>query len=201
MVTITSLPQPMTWDADPVSWSYEGGVLKMAAGPRTDMFVDPGDDTVTVTAPRLLARVDGDFQLSAKVTVGFANSYDAGVLLLWADERAWAKLCFEYSPHGQPMIVSVVTRGVSDDANGFTVDGKSVWLRVSRLGTAYAYHASTDGRFWHLIRHFSLGEAVAAAGGAAVGFEAQSPLGTGASATFTDIRFIPQRLADIRDGH
>jgi hypothetical protein len=62
---------------------------------------------------------DGDFQFSARVTVGFESAFDAGVLLLWLDERRWAKLCFEFSPAGEPMIVSVVCRGVSDDANAF----------------------------------------------------------------------------------
>ena len=88
----------------------------------------------------------GDFQLSARVTVGFASTFDAGVLLLWLDERRWAKLCFEFSPAGEPMIVSVVCRGLSDDANAFVVPGRSVWLRVSRVDRVYAYHASLDGR-------------------------------------------------------
>ena len=78
---------------------------------------------------------DGDFQFSARVTVGFASTYDAGVLLLWVDDRHWGKLCFEFSPAGEPMVVSVVTRGVSDDANAFVVDGRTVWLRVSRVTT------------------------------------------------------------------
>ncbi|WP_208867453.1 DUF1349 domain-containing protein [Streptomyces himastatinicus] len=34
----------------------------------------------------------GDFQLSARVSVGFSSTFDAGVLLLWIDERHWAKL-------------------------------------------------------------------------------------------------------------
>jgi hypothetical protein len=46
--------------------------------------------------------------------VGPASTFDAGVLLLWVDERHWGKLCFEFSPAGDPMIVSVVCRGVAD---------------------------------------------------------------------------------------
>jgi hypothetical protein len=37
-----------------------------------------------------------DFQLSARVTAGFTATFDAGVLLLWLDERRWGKLCFEW---------------------------------------------------------------------------------------------------------
>ena len=95
------------------------------------------------------------------------------------------------------MVVSVVTREVSDDANAFTVPDRSVWLRVSRIDRVYAYHASTDGSAWRLVRVFTLGPDVA---GHRIGFEAQSPTGDGCAVTFTDVRFAGRRLADLRDG-
>jgi regulation of enolase protein 1 (concanavalin A-like superfamily) len=93
-------------------------------------------------------------------------------------------------------IVSVVTRGVSDDANGWTVDGNAVWLRVSRTGRAYAFHASTDGRNWDLVRYFALDDGRPVR----IGFEAQSPLGPGCRVRFGDIRFSPTPPAGLRDG-
>jgi hypothetical protein len=33
-----------------------------------------------------------------------------------------------------------------------------------------------------------------------VGFEGQSPTGDGCSATLDEIRFLPERLTDLRDG-
>jgi len=119
------------------------------------------------------------------------------VLMLWSDERHWAKFCFEFSPAAEPMVVSVVTRGVSDDANAFTVTDRTVWLRVSRIDHVYAYHASTDGTTWQLVRVFSLGDAVS---DHRIGFEAQSPTGDGCTATFDQIRFTRERLAELRDG-
>jgi hypothetical protein len=118
------------------------------------------------------------------------------VLLIWGDERHWAKLCFEYSPRRQPMVVSVVTRGASDDANGLVADANQIWLRVGRLGSAFAFHASTDGQTWELVRHFALdiGETTN------LGFLAQSPTGAGCAATFDPIRFVPERLRDLRGG-
>jgi regulation of enolase protein 1 (concanavalin A-like superfamily) len=95
------------------------------------------------------------------------------------------------------MVVSVVTRGVSDDANAFVVPERSVRLRVSRIDRAYAYHASIDGKTWTLIRVFTLGSDVT---GHKVGFEAQSPTGDGCTVTFTEIHFTRQRLNDLRDG-
>jgi regulation of enolase protein 1 (concanavalin A-like superfamily) len=158
------------------------------------MFVSPQGDAPALNAPALVGAVSGDFMLSARVEVAFAADYDAGALLLYGDESRWAKLCFEYSPQGEAMIVSVVTRGLSDDANGFVVDGNAVWLRISRMGTAYAFHASTDGATWSFIRHFALD------GEIELGLEAQSPVGEGCSVTFTDVEFAQRRLAELRDG-
>src|ERR1700730_10338195 len=42
------------------------------------------------------------------------TKWDAGALMLWADDHHWAKLSFELSPEKHPMMVTVVTRGVSD---------------------------------------------------------------------------------------
>jgi regulation of enolase protein 1 (concanavalin A-like superfamily) len=116
--------------------------------------------------------------------------------MLYSDERRWAKLCFELSPDRQPMVVSVVTRGDSDDCNSFAVDGTSIWLRVARMGRAFAFHASSDGVRWELVRHFSLGGFV----DPEIGFEAQSPTGNGCTVTFDEIRFDPRRLDDLRGG-
>lgn len=170
--------------------------LTMTAGPRTDLFVDPQGGPRMLNAPRRLGRVEGDFQLSARVTVDFAATYDAGVLALFADAGAWAKLCFERSPQGEAMVVSVVTRGVSDDANAFVVDGQSVWLRISRLGHAHAFHASTDGSRWRFVRHFALEPA----DGLAAGFLAQSPTGAGCAVRFDEIVYRSERLSDLRSG-
>jgi regulation of enolase protein 1 (concanavalin A-like superfamily) len=191
---------PLTWDVAPASCRSDGaGSLVVHAPAGTDLFVDPETDKPALGAPRLLGSPpDGDFQLQARVTVDFAASYDAGVLLVWAGERSWAKLCFERSPQGVPMVVSVVTRGVSDDANGFTVPaGDPLWLRIARLGPTWAFHASTDGSYWQLVRYFSLDGGVEPV---RVGFEAQSPMGEHCRVSFDDITFLAGRLPDLRAG-
>jgi hypothetical protein len=197
---LSAVPMPLTWEVVPAGCRSDGaGSLVVNAPARTDLFVDPAGGEPTLNAPRLLGGPpDGDFQLWARVTVDFAETYDAGVLLVWAGERNWGKLCFERSPQGESMVVSVVTRDVSDDANGFVVvAGDPLWLRVSRLGRAWAFHASTDGSYWRLVRHFRLD------GGAErvrVGFEAQSPLGERCRVSFDDITFRAGSLPDLRSG-
>lgn len=195
---LSALPMPLRWLAQPVRWAAsDDRSLAIEAGPRTDWFVDPGGASDPIlNAPALVGDAEGDFLFSARVTVDFAARYDAGVLVLFAGERAWAKLCFERSPQGEPMVVSVVTRSVSDDCNSFIVDRDHVWLRIARLGPAFAFHASDDGSRWQLVRYFALEPA----DGIAVGFEAQSPVGDGCRATFEDIRYAAERLGDLRSG-
>jgi regulation of enolase protein 1 (concanavalin A-like superfamily) len=196
-VNVPALPFKLRWLSPPVSFEHGDEWLRIEAGPRTDWFADPsGERGAVATGPALVGHAERDYVLSAKVTANFAATFDAGVLMLHADERTWAKLCFELSPDRRPMVVSVVTRGVSDDCNSFAVDGDSVWLRIARLGPAFAFHASTDGQHRELVRHFSLGGSAEPE----IGFEAQSPTGEGCSVTFDQIRFETRRLTDLRSG-
>lgn len=203
MLTVPALPFPLTPSQPGVWRTDEGGGVVADAPAGTDLYVDPaGADLAgagsTVPAPTLLGTPPaGDYQLSARVTVEFRTAYDAGVLLLQDDDTTWAKLCFELSPAAEPTVVTVVTRGVSDDANAFALADRSAWLRVSRIGPVHAFHASADGRTWRFVRLFRLGEDVA---GLQVGFEAQSPTGEGCTVRYTDVRFEQRTLADQRDG-
>src|SRR5262245_54804380 len=102
-VSLPAIPAPLRWWLAPAAWNMgEDGALSITAGALTDLFVSPQGDAVTLNAPRLLFAPQGDYTLSARVTVGFEATYDAGVLLVYAEERIWGKLCFEYSPQGQP---------------------------------------------------------------------------------------------------
>jgi hypothetical protein len=195
-IQLESLPAPLLWEMTPVGWHSDGPLLTISAGAHTDLFTSPAGDGASANSPRLLFRPDhNDFVLSARVQVNFASTFDAGVLLIYGDERRWAKLCFEYSPQCEPMVVSVVNREVSDDCNSVIIDGNMVYLRIARMGPAYAFHYSLDGIFWRMVRHFTLG-----AGDHAVGFSCQSPTGAGCTADFSDVRFAAHRLGDLRSG-
>jgi len=185
----------------PPGCRIRSGVLTLTAAANTDLFVDPAGVEQVPDAGRFTGLPPaGDFTLAAQVSVEFASMYDAGVLLLHAAERVWAKLCFEYSPQLRPTAVTVVTRGTSDDCNSFEVDGHTLWLRITRSGAAWAFHASTDGAWWRLLRYFALSGDGGAAGPVRVGFLAQSPAGPGCAATFDRITFRPGAPANLRDG-
>src|SRR5437764_8045062 len=107
-----------SWLRPPAAWSVEHGALSISAGPKTDWFADPAGAEPALNAPALVGRPpDEDFTLVARVRIDAASTFDAGVLFVHGDDTTWAKNCLELSPQGQPMIVSVVTRGVSDDCN------------------------------------------------------------------------------------
>jgi regulation of enolase protein 1 (concanavalin A-like superfamily) len=95
------------------------------------------------------------------------------------------------------MVVSVVTINYSDDANSFTVNGDSIWYRISRRDNVYALHAATDGTEWLLIRVFTLGLDLE---GHKIGFVAQSPTGDGCAIMFNEIKFTQESLKELRDG-
>ena len=180
----------------PPGCRVRSGVLTLTAAAHTDMFVDPAGAGPVPDAGRFVGLPPaGDFTLAAQVSVEFASMYDAGVLLLHAAERTWAKLCFEYSPQLKPTAVTVVTRQTSDDCNSFEVDGSTLWLRITRSRAAWAFHASADGAWWRLLRYFTLGQDLVR-----VGFLAQSPTGAGCAATFDHITFTPGAPENLRDG-
>jgi regulation of enolase protein 1 (concanavalin A-like superfamily) len=196
-VDLTLAGRPFTSDNGEAWLADSATALTGDAGPRTDLFINPATGTATLNAPRLLTPAPpGDFRFSAEVMAFHDATFDAGTLLVWGGEDTWAKLAFEYSPQEQGMVVSVITRGESDDANGYTIDGLSVWLRISRIGRAYACHASADGNAWDFVRHFRL----PGVNEVAIGFGVQSPTGEGCRARFTGINIDEGTLSDLRDG-
>ena len=196
---LPGLPFPLTPSGSPACQaSIGGGTLTLTSGPKSDMFIDPeGGEGARPDAGRLTGLPgDEDFTLSARVVVGFGSTFDAGVLVVYLSDRRWAKLCYEYSPQHKPTAVTVVTHGTSDDSNSFETSGGPLWLRITRSGRAWAFHASENGTYWRLLRYFSLGEA----SGARIGFLAQSPMGNSCTAIFDSIAFRPGAVANLRDG-
>lgn len=195
-ITIPNLPHGLHWLNQPQSWDVSPeGQLTITAPAKTDWFIDPQGAVNVANAPGLLFPTSGPCILSAQVSANHVATFDAGVLLVYESPLAWAKLCLEFSPQGRPMIVSVVTKGISDDCNASTVTGP-MYLRLSKLEKAYAFHVSENGAEWSLIRYFRLEDGT----NAQMGFLAQSPTGNGCTASFSNIHFEGRLLSDIRSG-
>ena len=193
---LPGIPLDLRWRLLPESWEIRAGTLTVRAGARTDLFHDPAGSPPVGNAPHLLGSAAADFQLSARVTVDFEARFDAGALFVYVDPDNWAKLCFEFAPLREPTVVSVVTRGLSDDCNSYPVEGSSTWLRVARRGNSYAFHCSAGGAAWKLVRQFALGRE----GEVEVGFLAQSPEGDGCTVNFDSVGYRQAGLSDLRNG-
>jgi len=193
---IDGIPNTLAWQNTPVAWHVEQGAeLTIRSGKETDWFVDPFDGTVHHTAPIFLFSPSDDYVFSAKVKVGFKTKWDAGALMVWADDHHWAKLSFELSPAKEPTMVTVVTRGTSDDCNSIPIPGNTVYLQIAKSGPAFVFYSSTDGKSWQILRVFSLGESAKAR----IGFESQSPAGDGTEVVFSEIHYSTRKITDIYD--
>ena len=196
-LNVPALPFPL----DPLHVPFEvvgEDELRATSQAGTDIFASPvpGAEPTLNAGTLFGAAPEGDFQFSARITVGFRSTFDAGVLMLWHDEEHWAKLCFEAAPDGSPTVVSVVNRIVSDDANGVVVTDEHVWMRISRIDGIYAFHSSIDGLQWDMVRLFALESPLPLQ----IGFEVQSPTGEGCEVVFDQISFTATRLDNQRDG-
>jgi regulation of enolase protein 1 (concanavalin A-like superfamily) len=192
-VVVPGLPGPLEWKNAPVSAESTGGTLTIVSGAKTDWYISPIDGQVSNSAPLLLFRPEGDFVLSAKVTVDFRSQWDAGYLMVYADDTTWAKFALEMSAYKEPTVVTVVTRGISDDCNSTVVSGNSIYLRVALRGQAILLYTSPDGGAWRLVRAFSIG----APADLRVGFASQSPVGEGGSAVFSAIDYRRKTISDV----
>jgi uncharacterized protein len=190
-LSLAGLPGPFVWQNQPADYRAEDSfTLSIPAGKGTDWFVSPMDGTRRDNSPRLLFTPAADFVLSAKVTVGFHAQWDGGGLVLYVNDGLWAKLAVEKSANQQPTIVSVVTRGRSDDNNSIPLTGPSVYFKIAKAGDAIFFYASEDGVKWFIVRTFSLGDAK----DLRAGFTSQSPLGQGCTTRFDEIRYAAKRV-------
>lgn len=181
---------------NPSRVAQEGSGWRLEAHPQSDCFISPVDGAATMNAVFGYREVRGDFVIRAKISHAFCSTYDAGALLFLAEDRFWAKLAFELTDLGMHAVVSVITNGTSDDANGVNLEGDSIWLQMARKGNAFAMHYSQDGeRFW-MHRFFGLPCGPVGR----LGISAQSPLGQGGAFVFEQLMLEERTLEDLRQG-
>jgi regulation of enolase protein 1 (concanavalin A-like superfamily) len=181
---------PTRWEPLP-----RGGV-RVVAQARTDFFRNPDGSPPSENGHLLWVPVEGDFVAQAHVRPSFSSTYDAGALMVRADEAHWAKLCYEATDFGTHAIVSVVTEVRSDDANGVNLDLPSVWLQIVRLDHLFVMHYAEDGKAWRMTRYFSLD----LPSEIAVGMVAQSPVGPGTMVDFLHFSVERRRVDNPRAG-
>ncbi len=196
-VNVEGLP-PLVWSNEPGQVEQTAsGTLILTAEAGTDWTNDAFGGPQQHAATSLGFNPPQEFSLSARVHVrGARTTFDAAVLAIWGDRDHWAKICFEFSPQGEAMVVSVVTNGYSDDCNSTVIADDHVFLRVMRVGSGWAFHSSGDGIAWNFVRIFRLDFV----GPVSVGFMAQAPMGDTCVAAFDKIEYQTVVPTDLRDG-
>lgn len=178
------------------SYNVINDIITLQAGAKTDFFVSPFNGEEIASAAFLYEEVCGDFTLKAYVKHDFSSVYDACTLLAYDASNRWAKACFEYSDFHTNTVVSVMTNMYSDDANGVNIDGKGIWLQLSRKENVFAVHYSYDDVTYDMVRltRIPMSETLK------VGFSAQSPLGEGGEFMFQHYELKYETPQDIRKG-
>lgn len=186
---LTALPGPLETRNPPVVWQATApDAITMTAGPKTNWFVSPWDSAAEDTAPTLLFRPNGNFDLKAKITLQPKARWDSGALALYIDKDNWAKICFENSlGDGRLSVVMVVNRGISDDSyTAMSAPDNTIYLKVSRQGPAFVFFASHNDKDWTMLRDFTLNGDLSQL---RAGLLAQSPRGDGIAVRFSEIRY------------
>ena len=182
-----------------------GDVIIMKAPPATDFFC--GGETVSeegilpqtlCNAPYYYTETEGDFVLKVKVSHDFKDTYDSASVMVMQDMKNWAKCCFELTDFGTHAAVSMVTKnGESDDANGCNITGQNyLWLKVCRVGRAFSFHYSLDGKHFDMIRYFLMPESKTVK----VGLLAQAPTGNGGDRVYEHLSIERVTVKNIRVG-
>lgn len=190
-------------------WLNESEVIKteqkieIKALPKSDYFCDHSTRKESTELPQSLTNapfyyteITGDFVMKVKVSLDFVDIYDASAIMVMQDLTHWGKACFEFTDFDTHAVVSVVTNGQSDDANGCNIEEDSVWLQLCRVDDSFAFHYSIDGENFYMMRFFTfpVEETVK------VGLVAQSPKGEGGLRTFENLTIEKKTVKNIREG-
>lgn len=177
------------WMNEPQEWDIKNGKLKVFAPPLSDFFIDEEGPSYRVSAPFYYFMIGGDFRLTTRVNVDMKYLYDSACLMIMDDEENWAKLCYE-NWDNRPSIVSVVTKGFSDDCPSFEIDRTSPFLRVVRSSNCFGFHYSLDGEHWKIVRYFNM----KTCNTIKVGVASQSPIGKGCHIEFDFLNIELERI-------
>ncbi len=185
------------WLNEPGSFEIKEGTLKVVAEKETDFFNNPEDQKKTATAPILYKEVKGDFVAKALVRPDFSSLWNAVALMVHIDNDHWIKFAFENSDATGRSIVSVVTKEISDDANGAILkDQDQIWLKLVRKNHNYSMLWSKDGNDFKMARLSTLPNADSVK----IGIEAQSPVGEAATHEIVYFEITKTTVKDLRKG-
>src|SRR5579863_7995151 len=132
VVRLPFLPRPLSWENTPIQYHWDSTQLLIESDGKTDMFRDPNVTYNTDNAPKLLFVADSNFILTDSIHHNFSSKWDGDAIVLKTDSLNWIKFCFEKDYTGQHRVVSVVTKGISDDCNSVPISGDKVYYKICK---------------------------------------------------------------------
>jgi len=189
---IAGIDKWLKWENKPNKYQFNKSSITIYSGEKTDMFRDPNVTYNTDNAPKLLFKADTNFIFSAAIEHAFKSKWDGGALVIKSDSLNWIKTCFEKDYTGARRIVTVVTKGISDDCNSVELHSNKVYFKIAKADNVITIYYSENGLKWFLIRHFTFD----AIGDLKIGFLAQSPTSKDCKVTFSNINYKKKKIKD-----
>ncbi len=195
-VRIPGIQKLTHWINPPAAFDVTRRGLEIVASEKTDKYIAADGSILTDSANRLVFEADADFIFSTAISHPFANRWDAGGLILEGDAENWIKFCFEKDYTGAKRVVSVVTKGTSDDSNSIAFDAREAYFQMAKIGDVVFLYASATGKDWYLVRivNFKFD------GKIQLGFLAQTPEGESNRVAFSHIKYKPTAMKDFWKG-
>lgn len=190
---IPGIEKNISWVNKPQEYYVTDNGIQIIAGEKTDMYIAPDYSYAIDSAPRALFDSDKDFIFSTAIQHSFANKWDGGAIVLEADKDNWIKFCFEKDYTGAKRVVSVVTKGISDDANSIEFSQNIAHYKMAKKEDTVYLYVSKTGKDWYLVRaiNFKFNKVLK------LGLLAQSPEGKVNAVSFSNVKYSASTIKDF----
>lgn len=173
----------MQWFNEPKKWSVENNKISITSDPKTDFWRTTHYGYVTDNGHFYYQEVDGDFEITVKVSGSYKDLYDQAGLMIRTDSLHWIKSGIEFV-HGTLNISAVVTHTWSDWSIISRKDKPTaIWLKLVRKNDSAELSYSVNGKDYEMQRlaWFPPGVKVQA------GIMAAAPEGKGFTSVFENL--------------
>lgn len=195
-VKVPGISMPMEWINPPLRYEVTKTGITITSGEKTDKYIAPDGTYSSDNANRLVFNADKDFTISASISHPFASKWDGGAIILESDASNWIKFCFEKDYTGAKRVVSVVTKGISDDCNSVEIMKNQVYYQLAKKDDTVYLYVSKDGKGWYLVRTLNFKSETPIK----IGLLAQSPEGKSNIVAFTSVKYQAVRIKDFWKG-
>lgn len=170
----------MEWYNEPPAWDVQENTIQVTSGAKTDFWRETHYGFIRDNGHFFYQPVKGDFMVEVKVSGEYQELYDQAGIMLRLDQANWLKCGIEYV-NGIQQVSAVVTRDYSDwSVVPMPQNPDSLWMHVTRRGTAIEVQYSLDGEQYTMLRLAYLTPVETLN----VGLMCASPDGNGFSMTF-----------------